>query len=333
MFCTRALIVLALLMAGEAAVAAAEQSAAERLQALKEEKVEILNKLIEPVVRCVRREDTDHPAFHGCIDWHSAVHGTWALVKYTQLTGDRSHLPLIRSTLTPENIRAESDYLKSHPSFEMPYGRAWFLRLASDYRWLFHSEELDEMADEVAESMVHYYRQHPPDPWLREYRNSSWALINLYDYAVSSHREKLRLFVLDNIHDHFLNPGRPCPIGDEARLWPDFMPICTTWAYLVVRSGELKDPQSWLNRYFPDSSELSVIRQPSNAHHMAMNFSRAWGLWHLWKATGNPQYLNLYLDHFRWQLKQRAWWSGDYHSVGHWVAQFGVLAYSFALEE
>ena len=36
----------------------------------------------------VARRDTEHPAFHGCVDWHSACHGVWALLAYQRATGD-----------------------------------------------------------------------------------------------------------------------------------------------------------------------------------------------------------------------------------------------------
>jgi len=95
-----------------------------------QEKAAMAKALAGAVREALVRADTDHIAFHGCIDWHSAVHGTWALTAYTRMTGDTQHAPFISDILTPEKVAAERAFIASLPDFEMPYGRAWFLRLA-----------------------------------------------------------------------------------------------------------------------------------------------------------------------------------------------------------
>ena len=59
------------------------------------EKPAMAGALAAAVREAVARDDTDHIAFHGCIDWHSAVHGTWALTAYTRMTGDTQYAPFI----------------------------------------------------------------------------------------------------------------------------------------------------------------------------------------------------------------------------------------------
>src|SRR5262245_38963353 len=56
------------------------------------------------------------PAFYGCFDWHSAVHGHWLLVRLARRFPEapwagRAREALARS-LTPENIAAEVRYLE-----------------------------------------------------------------------------------------------------------------------------------------------------------------------------------------------------------------------------
>ena len=75
-----------------------------------------------------------------------------------------------------------------------------------------------------------------------------------------------------------------------------------------------------------DALPNPINRAQDTYRHMAMNFSRCWGLWQLYKSTGDPRYLKLYLDHFELQYRTAAAWKGDYREVGHWVAQFGVFA-------
>ena len=80
------------------------------------------------------------PAFYGCFDWHSAVHGHWLLVRLTRLYPNaafatRARAELARS-LTPENIAGEVSYLRrdGRASFERPYGLSWLLKLSAELR-------------------------------------------------------------------------------------------------------------------------------------------------------------------------------------------------------
>ncbi len=75
------------------------------------------------------------PAFYGCFDWHSAVHGHWLLVRLLRLFPDapfaaQARAELARS-LTPQNIAGEVAYLQrpDRASFERPYGLAWLLQI------------------------------------------------------------------------------------------------------------------------------------------------------------------------------------------------------------
>ena len=55
-----------------------------------------------------------HPAFFGCFDWHSSVHGHWMLVRLLRVFPDlpeRAEIRAILGThLTAENLQAEADY-------------------------------------------------------------------------------------------------------------------------------------------------------------------------------------------------------------------------------
>ena len=305
---------------------AAQSDVREDLARFKAKRREMLEALIVPIEQCVRRRDTQHVAFHGCIDWHSSVHGTWALVKYTGLTGDRRYVPLIDKVLRAANVVAEQRYVEEHPAFELPYGRAWFLRLAIDDKTVFGSDRLTAMANSIARSLVQHYRDNAPDPLAQEYLNPSWALINLYDYGVSRNNEMIVDFVRATTRKHFVGPAQHCPIESEQARWQEFMPVCAMWAYLVARTETADDLRAWLARSLPLSAMRPIARDGNSYRHMAMNFSRGWALWPIYKTTNDPRYLRLYLDQFTLQFETPAAWKGDYREVGHWVAQFGVFA-------
>lgn len=281
--------------------------------------------LSAPIADCVARADTDNPAFHGCIDWHSAVHGTWALIAYTWATGDDRYRPLIESILRPASLAAERAHLTADPEFEMPYGRAWFLRLAIDYRRAYRSELLDAFADGVAASLVAHFTQQEPRPTLGAYDSATWALINLYDYGAARGRPDILEFVKTRVRSNYLSSS-PCPL-QRAELAPaEFLAVCTNWAWLVGRTLAPDEFRAWLAHFLPPELALDPIVRPASVHQIGLNFSRSWGFWGLYRQTGDARFLAAYLRHFDETYRHPAMWRGEYGTVAHWVPQFGMLA-------
>ena len=68
------------------------------------------------------------PAFCGCYDWHSSVHGHWLLVRLLRTFPDASFAAAAREalqqSLTADNLKQEAVYLRGagRASFERPYG-------------------------------------------------------------------------------------------------------------------------------------------------------------------------------------------------------------------
>ena len=96
-------------------------------------RVEYLRALAVVVEQGVTRKDTTYPTFCGCIDWHSSVHGVWALLTASRLTGDTRWAEVADSVLHAEGLAAEMTSLeKGKLDHELPYGYAWFLKLAQE---------------------------------------------------------------------------------------------------------------------------------------------------------------------------------------------------------
>src|SRR6516165_10929497 len=80
------------------------------------------------------------PAFYGCYDWHSSVHGHWLLVRLLRTFPDASFAKAARDalkeSLTAENLKTEPAYLRAEgrATFERPYGLAWLLQLCAELR-------------------------------------------------------------------------------------------------------------------------------------------------------------------------------------------------------
>src|SRR5688500_17300770 len=80
------------------------------------------------------------PAFYGCYDWHSSVHGHWLLVRLAKTFPEAPFAKPAREalgkSLTAENLKQEAAYLRGsgRASFERPYGLAWLLQLIAELR-------------------------------------------------------------------------------------------------------------------------------------------------------------------------------------------------------
>src|SRR5216110_486837 len=80
------------------------------------------------------------PAFYGCYDWHSSVHGHWLLARLARTFPDAPFAPRARQALaesiTAAHIAKEVTYLRAdgRASFERPYGLGWLLQLAAELR-------------------------------------------------------------------------------------------------------------------------------------------------------------------------------------------------------
>ena len=80
--------------------------------------------LVAIVQDCVNREDSDYPVFHGCVDWHSAVHGHWALLWGAYLLDDKPLADAVLKRFDQQGLDKELRLIRSAdhangPTFEM----------------------------------------------------------------------------------------------------------------------------------------------------------------------------------------------------------------------
>jgi hypothetical protein len=312
-----------ILLIGAVMVAIAAAESSPTLTPLVAQKEAIASDLARQVAFCSARRDSDNPAFKGCIDWHSAVHGVWALTAYERATGNRQYSSLVASILKEDALRSEREHLQGTPRFEMPYGRAWFLRLAIEHRLLTASDDLSDFADDVALSIRDHYRQHKIDRFSGAYDSASWALINLLDYARRRNRADVAAEVTGWVQKNFVAVDVKCLYERERG---EFMAICTNWAALVSRVLERKEYSAWLDKFIATNGLPHPVSDPFTDHDFGLNFSRAWGLWDMYDKTGRSDVANAYVEHVQHGYAPASNWNGDYGAVGHWVAQFGMFA-------
>ncbi|WP_210571698.1 DUF2891 family protein [Streptomyces sp. GESEQ-4] len=151
------------------------------------DRASMLSAFATVVAAALLRKDTEHRAFHGCIDWHSAVHGTYALFAVSRLTGDATHQDhALHATGGLRDIDADTAVLRAGDlAHEVPYGAAWALHLDLEARRAGISV-FNELADVAAALVADHLRGIAPGaPALRSpaYSSAVWATSALLAWA------------------------------------------------------------------------------------------------------------------------------------------------------
>jgi hypothetical protein len=271
----------------------------------------------------IERQDTDHDLFHGCWDWHSAVHGHWAAITAASLLGDQGQLDWLLARLGSESMKEEFDLLRRSPDFELPYGRAWLLRLMLAYESI--SEDLQHRKDteEVACGLMDWLESSPPDTGWAEYDNPCWALAQLYQWSLHAENERRASRIRSLVREHCMSTDNH-PVDD--RIQGEFF---SKWAVQCMLIGEVlgRDVLSqWLSGQFFRESHLQPVRRMLSSHHLGMNASRAWGFWTAYDATGEQGWLQAYKSQVDASTDLHERWKAERRAYTHWVPQFTLYA-------
>lgn len=286
-----------------------------------------------------------HPAFYGCLDWHSSVHGHWSLVyllkHYPQLANRQEIVDKLRINLSKENIATEVGYLnkKHEKSFERTYGWAWLLKLQQEldsYNELF-AQELAANLQPLTNLLAQRYIEFLPklNYALRNgtHTNTAFGLSLAWDYAVSAKNLTLQNSIRENALRLFSN-DRDCPFAWEPS-GTDFLSPCMEEIGIMQRVMPEKDFLKWLKDFAPALFKKNFAWEPGEVsdrtdghlvHLDGLNFSRAWNLYRL--SAQYPKqlgHLKAMADaHLNYSLT--AITDGNYEGE-HWLASFALYAY------
>jgi DUF2891 family protein len=245
-----------------------------------------------------------HPAFYGCYDWHSAVHGHWMLAKL-------GRTELFDQTLTPENIAVEVAYLRARPWFERTYGWAWLLALATQLRGTRWEPALRPLVDLVVELYREFLPKQTYPIRTGVHANTAFGMIFALQHP------ELEPLIVERARTYYGN-DRDAPIAWEPG-GEDFLSPALVEALLMKRVLPPEELAPWLAAFLPRGFDLPPATvtdrsDPKLAHLDGLNLSRAWCL----RALGLPAdaHLEAGLAHVA---------TGDYAGE-HWLATFAVLA-------
>lgn len=240
-----------------------------------------------------------YPAFYGCYDWHSSVHGHWLLARIARTDPDTPLrdpiMAALGRSLTAGHIAGEVAYLtaEGRASFERPYGIAWFMQLVSEL-------------DESDEPMMREWRENlrPLESaiianvmdWLPKlaypirsgtHNQSAFAFGLMLDYARQVENEALADMIIAKSLE-FHEGDVDCPLGYEPS-GEDFLSPCLMEADLMRRVLPSDRFAEWLSAFLPqiprdgtaDWLEPGIVLDPEDGklvHLDGVNLSRGWAL-------------------------------------------------------
>src|SRR5947209_16285548 len=166
------------------------------------------------------------PAFYGCYDWHSSVHGHWLLVRLLRTFPNASFAgaarDALRKSLTAENLKQEAAYIRGEgrASFERPYGLAWLLQLCAELReWdddqaREMSANLRPLEDAAVDRLKTWLPKLSHPVRIGEHDQTAFGLGLMLDYARSTKNESFAKLVTDSAKKFFV-ADKNCPLAYE----------------------------------------------------------------------------------------------------------------------
>ncbi len=287
------------------------------------------------------------PAFYGCYDWHSSVHGHWLLARLARMYPDAPFAAparaALRQSLTPEHIRQEVAYLNAEgrAAFERPYGLAWLMQLGQELR-----EWNDPLARELAANLrpLEQATGARLKTWLPklshpvragEHSQTAFAMGLLLDAARGSADNRFADLLATKARDYFL-ADRDCPLAYEPS-GEDFLSPCLAEADVMRRVLTPTEFAGWLKAFMPgipgngsgDWLKPAVVTDPSDpklGHLDGLNLSRAWMLEGI--VSGLPandrRIASLRASAEAHRTAGLASVTGGHYEGGHWLGSFAV---------
>lgn len=245
--------------------------------------------------------------------------------------------------LDSDAIAQVFEELRAEPTYEMPYGRAWLLRLVTEHEeW--HRERHDErssrlraLGDMTAASLVADFDRAAPDPRIGDYRNGSWPMAQLVAYARATGDRTLEAKVLGFVSSRFAE--QPLTWAETTDADPSaFFSSYWSWVYVIATSYDADKTLALVAAADIPDEALTPLPDPgvaSDVHHLGINWSRSWAIKalarHAIKKLGathatSKRLVAAYHAHVLAGRERHFRYRGNYYAYDHWVPQFAVYA-------
>jgi hypothetical protein len=239
------------------------------------------------------------PAFYGCFDWHSSVHGHWLLARLARLHPEAPFAAEARAalgkSLTEANLAGEVAYLAvpGRSGFERPYGLAWLLQLAAELRewddpeakaW---SKALAPLESKCAEMLFSWIPKLAYPIREGEHPQTAFAFGLVLDWVRAAERNEEAALLSRRVVELY-GKDRGCPLAYEPS-GQDFLSPCIAEADLMRRVMPPDSFSRWLGGFLPGLPKngsaswlapgIVTDRTDGKLVHLdGLNLSRAWML-------------------------------------------------------
>jgi hypothetical protein len=283
-----------------------------------------------------------HPAFYGCFDWHSSVHGHWTLVniveRFPRFEKNKEIVAKLSANITKENIAKEVFYFddKLNVTYERTYGWAWLLKLAEALKdsknpeFAKMAENLEPLTARLSKQLIEFLPKLNYPIRVGEHTNTAFGLSFALDYA-RKYDKNLEEAIVKRSKEYYQN-DKACPLNWEPSGF-DFLSPCLQEASLMNKVLEKNEFSKWLDTFLPGfEDDPAAFLRPAEvtdrsdgklAHLDGLNFSRAWCLYEIGRTTGNKDIVNTANLHLAYSYEKID--SGEYAGT-HWLASFAAYA-------
>ena len=288
-----------------------------------------------------------HPAFYGCFDWHSAVHGHWMLIRLLKKFPNMPEASEVRKKLNKnlqvKNIAAELAYLKTaSKSWERMYGWAWLLKLSEElYTWKDADgkkwfKNLQVLSDAIAEKYLQFLPIQTYPVRTGVHPNTAFGLSFAWDYANTCGKDELKSMIEARARDYYLTDIN-CP-ADWEPSGEDFLSACLEEASLMSRVLNKADFNKWFKKFLPQKklqslsnpADVSDRSDPKIVHLDGLNLSRAWCFYQIAaKIKSIKKTVEIKKMAKRHLLATIPNIASEHYEGSHWLASFVVYALSF----
>jgi len=284
------------------------------------------------------------PAFYGCFDWHSSVHGHWLLVRLVRLFPQAPFAAEARRavalSLTPSNIAQEVKYLETdgRVSFERPYGLAWLLQLAAELRewddpqaheW---SATLRPLEQAVIARISGWLPKLEHPIRTGEHNNTAFGIGLMLDYARVAGNFEFGKLVESRARDYYLK-DKACPLAYEPS-GEDFLSPCLAEADAMRRVLPQGEFAAWFSAFLPrvdlEPTRVADVTDGKLYHLAGLNLSRAWMLHGIVSKLPSSDLRSRPLTALAGRLQQAGLDSvkSEHYEGGHWLGSFAVYLVS-----
>lgn len=290
-----------------------------------------------------------HPAFYGCLDWHSSVHGHWMLVKLLKTFKNLPEETQIRKTLSEsfaaDKLQAEADYFVKYPlanTFERTYGWAWLLKLDEELTtWNDpQAREWHQNLRPLTQQMLRLWTAFLPKQTYPNrtgvHPNTAFGLVFALDYARTVGNTAFEAQIIQKAKDFYLkNTNAPAfqePDGS------DFLSPSLEVADLMRRILPQAAFVKWFNAFLPAAGLQNVMKMPvvsdrndmQIVHLDGLSLSRAWCMKGIAKAlpANDPRRVSLLKSARKFINTTLPQITNGGYGGEHWLASFAVYALS-----